>query len=201
LVEQSFVALVIVCTAINVLLVLASSAGGALFVEAGRRLGTIDKLATVRVLADNTNTLIAGPLSGWLAQLPFLVCTFVGALIPLVLIPPVLGLLREPPTSKYEASALRDAWHSVRVVVASRHAWAVAIFLCLVSAPQSFGSLLYVHQTKTLNFGLTTIGFLDSIAGVGGIAAAVLYGLLRRIQNLRAWLILGILCGELVPLV
>jgi hypothetical protein len=197
LLEQSFLVLLLDCIAINVLLVLASSAGGALYVEGGRRLGAIGQLAAVRVMVDNTNTLVAGPLSGWLAYFPFGTFTLVGAAIPLTLIPPVLALLREPSTSKYEVSAFRDAWHSVRVVVASRQAWAVGIFLCLVSAPQSFQSLLYAHQTKSLNLDSLTIGFLDSISGIGGIAAAAFYGLLRRRQKLRGWLVLGIVCGSL----
>jgi hypothetical protein len=197
----SYVATLTICTAINVLLVLASSAGGALFAEAGQRLGAIDRLAMVRILVDSSNSVVAGSLAGWLAIVPFVAFAMVGAVIPLTLIPVVLILVKEPPLAKYEASAFRSAWLSVRAVVSSREAWAAAVFLCLVSAPQSFLSMLYLHQTKTLNFQYTTIGYLDSLSGIGGISATVLYWYLREKQSLRTWLILGIACGCADPFI
>ena len=118
-VQSSFIGLATLCMIINVFLVIASSSGGALFVEGGQRLNAMDRLASTRVFVDNVNTVVAGPLSGWLADLSFSVCTFVGALIPLSLLPPVMSLLQEPTTAKYEESALRDAWNHIKIVVES----------------------------------------------------------------------------------
>jgi MFS family permease len=199
--HSSFISMAIICMTINIFLVIASSAGGALFVESGQRLNAMDRFASTRVFVDNVNTVIAGPLSGWLAGVSFTASTFVGALIPLSLLPPVIALLKEPTTARFEESALRDAWKHIKIVVTSYQAWMAGLFLCLVCMSQSFPSLLFFHQTKELQFSFLTIGVLDSVAGLGGILATIVYGLLRRFQHLRAWLILGIICGSLDALI
>jgi BT1 family len=195
--EKSFAALAIACMVINFALVVASSSGGALFVEAGQRLNVMDRLATTRVFVDNVNTVISGSIAGWLANLPFRSFSVLGALIPLSLIPPVMGLLKEERISKYEASAAREAWKHIKIVISARQSWLAGLFLCLVCTWQSFPSLLYFHQTNELKFSLLTIGLLDSLSGVGGIIATVAYGLLRRLQHLRVWLIIGIISGSI----
>ncbi len=196
---RSYATLAIVCFCISALLVIASSVLGALFVEAGQRLGAIDRLATLRILVDNFNSVVVGSLAGWLAIVPFASFAMVGSFLPLALVPVGLMFVREPPVAKYEQSALLDAWQSIRTVVRSRDVWSTFFFLCFVSAPQSFLSILYLQQTETLHFKYTTIGYLNSVSGAGGILATIVYGVLRRNWELRIWLVLGIACGCVDP--
>jgi hypothetical protein len=133
-------------------------------------LGAYDRLGEVRIFADNIAAgIIAGLAAGWFTTVSFAKFAIAAAVIPLILVPVGLYMLRESPTANYEKSAMLDAWQNIKIVASSRAAWAATVFLCLLSAPQSFLSMLYQQQTDVLKLDLVIIGRLDSLAGVSSV--------------------------------
>jgi hypothetical protein len=198
-VPRTFATLAAVCFCMNVFLVIASSAGGALYVEAGDRLAITDRLTSVRLWVDNFNSLVAGAFAGLLARVSFTAFAVSVAVIPLTMVPVAWRLVKEPQAAKYQHSTLQNAWTSIKIVVRTRDVWIAFAFLCFICALQSFLSPQYKLQTEVLNFKVVTIGILQSISGLGGILGAFLYGALRRKWNLRTWLLLGVACACMDP--
>jgi hypothetical protein len=197
-VPRTFAALAAVCFCMNVFLVIASSAGGALYVEAGDRLAITGRLTSVRNWVDNFNTVVAGAFAGLLAKAHFAVFAVSVAVVPLTLVPVAWWLVKEPQTAKYQHSTLHDAWTAIKIVVRTRDVWIAFAFVCFICALQSFLSSQYKVQTD-LKFSVVTIGILQSISGLGGILGASLYGVLRSQWNLRTWLLLGLACAGMDP--
>jgi hypothetical protein len=198
-VPRTFATLAAVCFCMNAFLVIASSAGGALYVEAGDRLVITDRLTSVRLWVDNFNSLVAGAFSGLLARVSFTAFAVSVAVVPLTLVPVAWRLVKEPQAAKYQHSTLQDAWTNIKIVVRTRDVWIAFAFLCFICALQSFLSPLYKHQIGKLQFEIVTIGILQSVSGFGGILGAFLYGVVRRKWNLRTWLLLGVACACMDP--
>jgi hypothetical protein len=193
----SYSLLVANCFVINALLVLVSTAGGALFVEVGQRLRAVDRLAAARIFGENVIVIASGPLAGWLAMAPLALFSIVGGAIPLALVPIVGLLLREPRTETFEISAVDDAWRNLKTVLTSVRVWAAAALLFALSGAHSFHSVLYIHQTTILHFANYTIGWLNGISGLGGIIASFIYASSRHFWELKTWLRLAIIVTSL----
>lgn len=74
--------------------------------------------------------------------------------------------------------AAREAKEGLRHAAKSKKLWGCAAFLFLFNAMPQLGSpVLYVYETKVLNFSQILIGYLDMTANVGFIIGVALYGL------------------------
>jgi len=183
--------------ATHTMLVFVSTVTAGLIVEAGKRLGAEGQLVTVRVVVESGCGVVAGPIAGFLAGQDYVWTGVVGAIIAVSVVPAAVLLLREPPVSRYDTSALRDTAHELRQVLASRALWLSALFLALVNAPQVFSTVLYFHQTEVLGLSNLEIGYLGSAAGIASVATAGLYGAVRARFALRPLLVAAILTNAL----
>jgi predicted MFS family arabinose efflux permease len=181
--------------ATHLMLVFVSTVTAGLIVEAGNRFGVESQLVTVRIMVESACSLVAGPVAGFLAGLPFGWTGAAGALFAFSIVPAALLLLRERPDAHYDAAVLREAAAKLRLALGSRALWLAALFIALANAPQTFTSSLYFQQVEQLGFANIQVGYLNAISATATVAMAAAYGVIRPRVALRTLLIAGILCG------
>jgi predicted MFS family arabinose efflux permease len=181
--------------AANTMLVFISTVTAALIVEAGRRLGTESQLVTARIFTESACGVVAGPIAGYLATLPFGWTGVAGALIAMTIVPAAAFVLREAPIAQRDVAALREAGVKLREAIGSRGLWRTAAFLTIVLAPQTFNSSLYFHQVEQLRFANIDVGYLNSISAIASVITAAAYAVIRARFSLRMLLVVSLLLG------
>jgi predicted MFS family arabinose efflux permease len=130
--------------------------------------------------------LVSGPAGGILSKLPFLVTGALAAALQWVLLPVIWFFLKEPQVphaSRQET--LREVGRQFRELFRSRILWSAAGLVVLVIAAPGFKTALLYYQQDVLKFSKPFIGFLELMAGLGGMVAAGFYALVCRYWNLR----------------
>jgi hypothetical protein len=188
----SYASLLATITAMEAMLVVGSTVIGGILVEVGQRLGAAGPLVGARMFVEGGCAVVAGPLAGALAGLPFAAAAAVGGFIAFSLAPVAFFWLQEPASAKADTSAFAAAWRELRRIFASRLLWTAVIFIFFASIPQAFSTALWDYQKYTLHFSDLTIGVLGGVAGAGTALAGALYGFVYRLMPLRALLALGI---------
>jgi len=194
-VSHAYWPLLFALMAANTMLVFISTVTAALIVEAGKRLGTESQLVTARIFTESACGVVAGPIAGYLATLPFGWTGIAGALIAMTVVPVALFVLREAPVAQRDAAALREAGTKLGEALGSRSLWLTALFLTLVLAPQTFNSSLYFHQVEQLRFANIDVGYLNSISAIASVVTAAGYGVVRPWLSLRTLLVASLLLG------
>ena len=192
---RSYIVLLLGVIAINTMLVVGSTVVGGVLAEAGQRLGAAGRLVAARVFVESACTLLAGPLAGFLAGLPFGLASAAGAAIAFSVIPVAVILLTEPRAARYKSSVLTDAYTELSLLLRSPLVWITALFLFLVFLPQEFATPLYYHQKNELQLTDDLIGWLKFVAGAGSILASAGYAYLCQRLPLRSLATLSISCG------
>ena len=187
--SYSYFFLLIAVVALQSVLVIGSTVLGGFLVERGKLLKAEGRLVSCRMFVEYACVLIAGPLAGYLAGIPFGTAAIIGAAIAVVIAPVAAMCVEEPHGSKVVGADLPD----LRLMLTSRPIWLVASFLLVTSIPQSFGTPLYFYQRNALALSDVEIGYLTAIAGVGGLLASVFYQFLCRKLSMQMLLILGTL--------
>src|SRR5262245_32192225 len=77
--SHSYTGLLVALVTMNIALVVASTVIGGLIAEKSREFGSAKRLVSARGFVEGACGLIAGPLSAWLAGIPFESAAFVGA--------------------------------------------------------------------------------------------------------------------------
>jgi hypothetical protein len=194
-VPRSYSSLLFAVVATNAMLVIGSTVIGGLLVEAGQRLGDASRLVSVRVFVESACVIVAGPLAGTLAGLPFGAAAAVGGAIAFTLAPVAWIVLNEPPAAKYNSSALADAYTELRDLGRSPVLWLAGILLLLTGIPQEFSTSLYYYQRTELRLTDDVIGYLKGLSGFGSVLAAAAYGYISPRVPLRFLLQAAIIGG------
>ena len=194
-IPRSYLSLLATFFAMEAMLVVGSTIVGGLLVEAGQRLGAAGQLVAARIFVETTCTIIAGPVAGALAGVPFSMAAAVGGLIAFSMAPIVFILLKEPATATYEVSAIADVYRELRGILGSRALWEAAVFLLIAAVPQAFPTVLWDYQKHVLKFDDMTIGYLLAAEGAGGVLASIVYRWVYARLRLRYLLAIGILCS------
>jgi len=192
-IQQSYLSLLITITAMETMLVVGSTVMGALLVEVGQGLDVAGRLVSARIFVEGGCAVVAGPLAGVLAGLPFETTAIVGSVVAFAVVPIAFVWLREPASAKYEVSAVADAIHELRNLISSPTIWIAAAFLFVASMPQTFPTPLWDFQKSNMNLSDTTIGYLRGAGGAGSVLAAVIYGWVYRRLTLRSLIACGII--------
>jgi hypothetical protein len=188
----SYVSLLATITAMEAMLVVGSTVIGGILVEVGQRLDAAGPLVAARMFVEGGCGVVAGPLAGALAGLPFGVAAMAGGLIAFSMAPIAFVWLKEPPIARSAASAAADTWRELRLIFGSRLLWIAVAFIFIASIPQTFPTALWDYQREVLHFSDPTIGFLLGVGGAGTALAGVIYGFVYRLLPLRWLLTLGI---------
>jgi hypothetical protein len=174
------------------MLVVGSTVMGALLVEVAQGLDAGGRIVAARVFVEGGCAVVAGPLAGVLAGLPFETTATVGAVVAFAVAPIAFLWLRERKSS-HEVSAVADAIHELRNMIRSPTLWIAAAFIFVASIPQTFPTPLWDFQKCDMNLSDTTIGYLGGAEGAGSVLAAVIYSSVYRRLTLRALIAYGII--------
>src|SRR6516164_8006189 len=145
-IQYSYLSLLAVITAMETMLVVCSTVTGALLVEVGQRLDVAGRLVAARIFVEGICSVVAGPLAGILAGVPFGIAAIAGAVIAFTIVPVGFIWLSEPATAKYKVSALVDTIEELRGIFRSRALWIAAGFIFIASIPQIFPTPLWIFQ-------------------------------------------------------
>jgi BT1 family len=191
-IQYSYLSLLAIITAVETMLVVCSTVTGALLVEVGQRLDAAGRLVAARIFVEGICAVVAGPLAGVLAGVPFQISAIVGAIIAFTVVPVAFIWLNEPATAKYQVSAIVDVRDELRGILRSRVLWLAAGFIFVASMPQIFPTLLWNYQKCEMRLSDPTIGYLRAAGGAGTVLAAMIYAVIYRWSSLRTLIALGI---------
>jgi len=191
--SHSYLLLLLGVVAMQCMLVIGSTVLGGFLVERGKLLRAEGRLVSCRMFVENACVLIAGPLAGYLAGLPFITAALIGAAIAVVIAPIAAVCVTEPVQEQSTLVGAKYLLFDIKSMVNSRAIWLVAIFSLISSIPHSFGTPLYFYQKNALAFSDVEIGYLTAVAGLGGLLGSGLYQFLCRQFSMQWLLILGTL--------
>jgi hypothetical protein len=169
---------------------------GALLVEVGQGLDAAGRIVATRVFVEGGCAVVAGPLAGVLAGLPFETTATVGAVVAFAVAPIAFLWLRERKSATHEVSPVADAIHELRDMIRPSTLWIAAAFIFVASIPQTFPTPLWDFQKCNMNLSDTTIGYLQGAGGAGSVLAAVIYGSVYRRLTLRSLIAYGIIASS-----
>ena len=191
--SHSYLLLLLGVVAMQCMLVIGSTVLGGFLVERGKLLRAEGRLVSCRMFVENACVLIAGPLAGYLAGLPFITAALMGAAIAVVIAPIAAVCVTEPVQEQSTLVGAKYLLFDIKSMVNSRAIWLVAIFSLISSIPHSFGTPLYFYQKNALTFSDVEIGYLTAVAGLGGLLGSGLYQFLCRQFPMQWLLVLGTL--------
>jgi len=197
---HTYLALMILMTALNIGLVIASAAVAGLLVERGQRHGATGRLSALRTGLEGAMSLVAGPLGGILALHALAVTAMSGAATVAALVPVTLLLFRERETARARPAPWTDALAVLRPVVRSRSMWMTALLMFLVYLSPGLQTPLLYYQQDVLRFDARFMGTLQLVGGIGALAGSAAYAWLCRRQPLRRLLIGGIVLNAAAAL-
>jgi MFS family permease len=146
IVSHSYSLLLVTVVAMQFMLVIGSTVLGGFLVERGKLLGAEGRLVSCRVLVEHACVLIAGPLAGYLAGVPFGTAALIGAAIAAMTTPIVAMCVAEPVQGEPKIVKAGHLFRDLRLVLNSRAMWLVAIFSFVSNIPQSFGTPLFLSE-------------------------------------------------------
>jgi Na+/melibiose symporter-like transporter len=191
IVSSSYFLLLVAVVAMQSMLVIGSTVLGGFLVERGKLLRAEGRLVSCQAFVENACTLIAGPLAGYLAGLPFGAATIVCAAIAAAIAPIAAVCVAEPIQDKSTIVGTKHVLRDLRLALNSRTMWLLALFLLVSNIPQSFETPLYFYQKNALTLSDIEIGYLRAVNAVGGLLASVLYQFLCRKLRMQGLLVLG----------
>jgi hypothetical protein len=191
----------VVIIGINAALVITSTVSGGLLVEQGRRAGATGKLSSIRNVMMCLATIVAGPISGKLADKNFSYTAMVGSALCGLLVVGSFMLLRERNNARTDKNAVREAGLQLKTAISSRPLLLAALFTFLVTFAPGFQTPLYLYQTNTLHFSDDFIGsYLMVLNNVFGIAGSLIYVVICRKFDMRGVIAISIVAAGLSAL-
>jgi MFS family permease len=189
-----------VAIVINAFMVIASTAVGGYMVETAQATSGSGRLAAIRQFVQQACLVINGPAAGYLASIAFGWTAAACGSIMFLLVPVTVLFLREQRQGVDSREVLANAKRQLVNIATARTMWAAAGLMALFYIAPGFATALFYKQQNELHFSTQTQGFLGLIAGIGGILAAVGYGIMCRRLNLRTLLIWCLLVATVANL-
>ena len=189
LAPHSFPAMLAVMVVTGVFMVVASCATGGLLVETAQSAAASGRLASLRSAVSALCSIIAAPLSGYLAQIAFGYTALSCAVVAFTLVPITLRWLKEdyhPPAS------LRALGGEFRNIARARTMWAASGLMLLFYIAPGTSTALFFKQQNELHMSTVTLGWLTTCTYVAAIITALVYNRLCEHWDLKHLLLLGI---------
>jgi hypothetical protein len=192
--------LLLVAMVINVFMMVASTAVGGYMVETAQETSGSGRLTAIRQFVQQACFVINGPAAGYLASIAFGWTAGACGGILFLLVPVTILFLREQRQTLDAREVLAAAKSQLLNIAGARTMWAAAGLMALFYIAPGFSTALFYKQQNELHFSTQTQGFLQLIAGVCGILAAVGYGILCRRLNLKTLLFWCLLAATIANL-
>lgn len=190
--------LLTVCVAINVFMVLTSTAVGGLMVETGQAAGATGRLASVFNFVSQGTYIIAGPLGGFLGAISFGWTAAAGGATMFLVIPITMVFLRERRKKVDSKKVLSEAGQQLKNIANAKTMWAAAAFSALFYCAPGIQTAEFYQQQNVMHLNTQGQGVLMLLQGVFAVVGATFYGTFfcRRL-NLRWLLVVCITLGAL----
>ena len=193
--------LLAVCVAVNVFMVVTSTAVGGYMTEKAQALNASGRFASVFQIAYQMAGFLGGPLGGLLAAVAFGWTNAASAVIMFLPIPAVIFFLKEPLRKVDSQKLLNDAGKQLKKIATAKTMWAAAGFSFLFYFAPGIQTALFYQQQDVLHMTTRTQGFMLFLNGVFGIITAMIYGrFLCKRWNLRTLLFSCIIIGALAQM-
>ena len=181
--------LLFVVIVINTFMVVASTVVGGYMVETAQANSGSGRLTAIRQFVQQACLIVNGPVAGYLASIAFGWTAAACGSVIFLLVPVTILFLHEQRKRSDSRQILANARKQLVNIATARTMWAAAALMALFYIAPGFGTALFYKQQNDLHLTTQTQGFLQLIAGVFGVLAAVGYGILCRRLNLRTLLV------------
>jgi MFS family permease len=181
-----------------------STLSGALLVENGQRLYASSRFVNQQWLWFNVaaiaTSIAGGALVQWLTPLDALhAAALMAGITPLAVIAATITLIEEEKTA-ISSAGMKISVASLVAAIRTRRLWLLGAFLFFFYFSPGIDTPLYFFMTDRLKFSQGLIGILNSVAALGGIAAALFYAACLRELSTRMMLYLSIAAGVFATL-
>jgi MFS family permease len=196
-----YAALLAVSIAINVFMVVCSTAVGGYMTEKAQALKSSGGFASVFQVAYQTAGVVGGPLGGILAGMAFGWTGGVCAAIMFLPIPATFFFLKERPIRVDSQKLLGDARKQLSKIAKAKTMWAAAGFSFLFYFAPGIQTALFYRQQDVLHMSTSQQGLMFFLNGIFAMGTAALYGTYAAKRfTLRQLLFACILAGALAQL-
>ena len=192
---HQYSALLIVSIIINGFMVIVSTVVGGYMVEIAQAIAGSGRLTAIREFVQQGTFIIVGPTAGYLASIAFGWTAAACGGIMFLLIPATILFLHEQPVRINSQEMLGNARKQLVKIGSAKTMWAAVGLMALFYIAPGFSTAVFYRQQNELHMNTQAQGFLQLIAGITGIAAALGYGFLCRRHNLRTLLVWCMLAG------
>ena len=181
--------LLFVVMVINTFMMVTSTVVGGYMVETAQASSGSGRLTALRQFVQQACWIVNGPMAGYLASIAFGWTAASCSGVMFLLVPVTLLFLREQRQRSDPRRLLQNARSQLVKIATARTMWGAAGLMALFYIAPGFATALFYKQQNELHLGTQAQGFLQLIAGVCGVLAAVGYGILCRRLNLRTLLV------------
>jgi len=181
--------LLLVGILINAFMVIASTVVGGYMVETAQANSGSGRLTATRQFIQQACLIVNGPAAGYLASIAFGWTAATCGGIILLLVPVTILFLQERRQQPGSLQILANARAQLVNIATARTMWGAAGLMALFYIAPGFATALFYKQQNELHLDTQAQGFLQLIAGVCGVLAALGYGVLCRRLNLRTLLV------------
>jgi BT1 family len=181
--------LLLVVILINTFMVIASTVVGGYMVETAQANSGSGRLTAIRQFVQQACLIVNGPAAGYLASIAFGWTAAACGGIMLLLVPVTILFLHERRQQPDSRQILANARAQLVNIATARTMWGAAGLMALFYIAPGFATALFYKQQNELHLDTQAQGFLQLIAGVCGVLAALGYGILCRRLNLRTLLV------------
>lgn len=198
---HEYVPLLAMCIAVNVFMVITSTAVGGYMTENAQALRASGGFASVFQIAYQMAGVVGGPLGGLLAGLAFGWTNFTSAAIMLLPIPAALYFLREKNSRVNSQQLIGDARKQLTKIVTAKTMWAAAGFSFLFYFAPGIQTALFYRQQDVLHMSTAQQGLMLFLNGGFAMLTASVYGTwAAKRWSLRRLLFCCILLGAIAQL-
>jgi predicted MFS family arabinose efflux permease len=193
-----YLPLLAMCIAVNVFMVITSTAVGGYMTEQAQALRASGGFASVFQIAYQMAGVVGGPLGGVLAALAFGWTNLASAAIMLLPIPAALFFLKEKKNRVNSEQLLGDARKQLTKIAKAKTMWAAAGFSFLFYFAPGIQTSLFYRQQDVLHMSTTQQGLMLFLNGGFAMLTAAIYGTwAAKRWSLRRLLFWCILAGAI----
>ena len=198
---HQYTPLLAMCIAVNVFMVITSTAVGGYMTERAQALQASGSFASIFQVAYQMAGVVGGPLGGLLATVAFGWTNLTSAVIMLLPIPAALFFLKEKRVQVNSQLLLRNAGGQLTKIVKAKTMWAAAGFSFLFYFAPGIQTALFYRQQDVLHMSTAQQGLMLFLNGGFAVAVAAVYGTYASKRwSLRRLLFWCILAGAIAQM-
>lgn len=177
------------CIVINLFMVVASTVIGGYMVEVAQAISASGRLTAIREFVQQATGIITGPSAGYLASIAFGWTAAACGGVMFLLLPATILFLHEQRKRIDSRELLENAGKQLVNIGAAKTMWAAVGLMALFYIAPGFSTAIFYRQQNEMHLATQAQGFLQLVAAICGVLAAVAYGYICRHLKLRGLLL------------